>query len=98
LGSPQETLGDPSEALGDPQEASDSSTCILGNSATCTQIVETAEDGGLVQSDEDCNASSYGVLLGAPQSAAYAATQKMHFSSLALLKTVVEEPSEVMRG
>jgi hypothetical protein len=94
-------VGDPSETLGDPQEALDSSTCILGDSATCTQIVETAEDGGLVQSDEDCNASSYAVLFEAPQSAANAATQKMHFSSPAspaLLKTVVEEPSEVARG
>jgi hypothetical protein len=101
LGSPQETLGDPSEALGDPLETLDSSTCILGDSATCTHIVETSEDGCLVQSDEDCIASPYVVVFGAPQSAAYAATQKMHFSSTAspaLWKTVVEDASEVAKG
>jgi hypothetical protein len=77
----------------------DSSTCIPGDSATYTQLVETAEDG-LLQSDEDCNASSCAVVIEALQSAAYSATQKMHFSSPAspvLLKTVVKGVSEVAK-
>jgi hypothetical protein len=68
--------------------------------------VETLEDGGLVQSDEDCSASSSAVAFGVPQSAAYAAPQRMHSSSPALLKTVVlhgnesalEEASEAAKG
>jgi hypothetical protein len=99
LGNSQETLRDSSEAFDNQQETLDSSTCILGDSATYTQVVETAEDG-LVQSDEDCNASSYAVVVGVLQSAAYAATQKMHFSSPAspaLLKIVVKGVSEVAK-
>jgi hypothetical protein len=100
LDAPQETLDSSTCILGD------SATCILGDSATCTQLVETAEDGDLVQSGEDYSASSSDVAFGAPQSAAYAANQKMHSSSPALLKTVVlhgnesapEAASGVMKG